>query len=117
MYQFKRLIGLNDLKERQDASFDIIGKKLYIKNDKGSYIMEYYGYPEVITEDTPGDYELEIDQDVQVSCLPYAVANDILKVDPSADYTSFYQACRENIENIDTRIVLPSIEITGKHSL
>jgi len=110
MYQFKRLIGLDDNNERKSIAYDIIGKKIYIKNEEGKYILEYYAYPEVITEETEEDFELEIDQDVQL-ILPYAVANDILKVDPSADYTAFYNEYRRKIEELDSRIILPSIEV------
>ena len=110
MYQFKRLVGLNENNERQSIVYDIIGKKIYIKNIAGKYIMEYYAYPTVITEETEGDFMLEIDQDVQL-ILPYAVANDILKVDPSADYTSFYAEFKRKVEGLDTRQILPSIEI------
>lgn len=110
IYQFKRLIGLDDNNERKGIAYDIIGKKIYIKNKPGKYILEYYAYPEIITEDTEGDFELEIDQDVQL-ILPYAVANDILKVDPSADYTAFYNEYRRKIEELDARVILPSIEI------
>ena len=116
LYQFKRLIGLNDNSERKNVAYDVIGKKLFLRNEAGRYILEYYAYPEVIMEDTEGDFELEIDQDVQL-VLPYAVANDILKIDPSADYTSFYAEYRKRIEELDTRIVLPSIEIEEKYDL
>lgn len=110
LYQFKRLICLDDNNERKDCSYDVIGKKLYIKKNIGNYILEYYAYPEVITLETEKDFELEIDQDVQL-ILPYAVANDILKVDPSADYMAFYNEYKSRLEQLDTRVILPSIEI------
>lgn len=110
IYQFKRLIGLDDTNKRKNVIHDIIGKKIYIESKIGKYILEYYAYPEVITEETEPDFELEIDQDVQM-ILPYLVANDVLKTDPSADYTSFYDEYRRRIDELDTRLVLPSIEI------
>lgn len=110
LYQFKRLIGLNDRSERKNVAYDVVGRKLFLKNEAGRYILEYYAYPEVITEETEDDFELEIDQDVQL-ILPYAVANDILKIDPSADYTAFYNEYIKRTGELDTRIVLPSIEI------
>ena len=116
MYQFKRLIGLNDGNERKNTMYDIVGKKIYIKNEIGKYVLEYYAYPEVITEKTTGDFELEIDQDVQM-ILPYAVANDILKVDPSSDYTSFYTEYKKRLEELDTRVILPSIEIEERYGI
>lgn len=116
MYQFIRLIRLGENNERKSLAYDIIGKKLYIKREKGTYVLEFYAYPEVITLETKDDFELEIDQDAQL-ILPYAVANDILKVDPSADYTSFYNEYQKRLEGLDTRVVLPSIEIEEKYSL
>lgn len=116
MYQFKRLVGLDDNNERKSAIYDIIGRKIYIKALKGKYILEYYGYPEVITEETEGDFELEIDQDVQM-ILPYAVANDILKIDPSADYTAFYAEYKKRIEGLDTRTSMSSIYVEEKYDL
>ena len=107
---------LFDNNERKNIVYDVIGKKIYIKNEIGKYVLEYYAYPEVITESTSGDFELEIDQDVQL-ILPYAVANDILKIDPSADYTSFYNEYKRRLEELDTRIILPSIEIEEKYDI
>lgn len=43
--------------------------------------------------------------------LPYLVANDILKVDPSADYSAFYKEYQIRMQNLDTRRELPSIVI------
>ena len=50
--------------------------------------VDYYAYPTEITDDTPDDYEIELSQDAQ-QVLPYAVVADLLKTDPSADYTAF----------------------------
>lgn len=116
MYQFIRVIRLDEHNVRKNLAYDIVGKKLYIKREQGTYVLEFYAYPEVITLDTENDFELEIDQDAQL-ILPYAVANDILKVDPSADYTSFYNEYQRRSEGLDTRAVLPSIEIETKYDL
>ena len=43
--------------------------------------------------------------------LPYAVANDILKVDPSADYTAFLNEYKRKKEELDTRKEIPSINV------
>lgn len=116
MYQFKRIIGLDDKNERKNVGYDVIGKKIYLKNEMGKYILEYYAYPEIITEETEDDFELEIDQDVQM-ILPYMVANDILKVDPSSDYTAFFNEYRRRMEELDTRNALVSIEIDARYSI
>lgn len=112
IYQFKRLVGLDDSNKRTNVVYDVIGKKLFLESKVGKYVLEFYAYPEVITEETEPDFELEIDQDVQM-ILPYLVANDVLKVDPSADYTSFFSEYRRRVDELDTRLVLPSIEVEG----
>lgn len=110
--QFRRLVGLDDNGDRISPEYDIIGKKLYLKTVKGKYIMEYYAYPQVITESTSDDYMLEIDQDAQMK-LTWLVAGDILKVDPSADYTAFSAEFQRKLERWDTRRTLPSAEVSG----
>lgn len=109
MYQLKRIIALDSNNSIKEANYYTLGKKIYISNkDDYQYILEYYQYPTVIKEDTPDTFMLEIDQDVQM-VLPYAVANDILKVDPSADYTAFLSEYQRRKENLDTRREIPSV--------
>ena len=110
LYQFKRLIALDSNNNRISPQYDIIGKKIYIKQNEGKYIIEYYAYPEEINLNTEDSFELEIDQDVQ-AILPYLVANDILKVDPSADYTAFYKEYQTRLQSLDTRNTLSSAEV------
>lgn len=102
MYQFKRVIALNDNNQVVDADYYTVGKKkIYISNkSNANYILEYYAYPSIIDEDTDDDFTLELDQDV-LFILPYAVANDILKTDPSADYTSFLSDYTRKLENLN----------------
>lgn len=109
MYQLKRVIALDENNNEVEADFKTIGKKIYIsKESDAKYILEYYMYPTVINEETDKDFVLEIDQDVQM-ILPYAVANDILKVDPSSDYTAFLTEYKRKLEALDTRREIPSI--------
>ena len=109
MYQLKRVVALNENNIEVEADYKIIGKKIYVsKNSDARYILEYYAYPTIITDTTPDDFYLEIDQDVQL-ILPYAVANDILKVDPSSDYTAFLAEYKRKIEILDTRREIPTI--------
>ena len=102
MYMFKRVIGLDEKNDEVGIDFKRIGKnKIYIaKNVDAKVILEYYANPTIITLDTPDDFVLEIDQDVQM-VLPYAVANDILKVDPSQDYTAFYKEYQRRMESLN----------------
>lgn len=110
LYQFKRLVALDSDNNRISPEYDIIGKKIYIKQKEGKYIIEYYAFPEEITLETKDTFELEIEQDAQ-SVLPYIVANDILKVDPSADYTAFYTEYQKRMEKLDNKNVLSSAEV------
>lgn len=109
MYQLKRVIALDAQNNIKQADYYTLGKKIYISNKNDyQYILEFYQYPTVIKEDTLDSFVLEIDQDAQM-ILPYAVANDILKVDPSADYTAFLSEYQRRKENLDTRREIPSI--------
>lgn len=106
LYQLKRVVGLDENNNRKDIEFDVIGKKIYLKQEIGKYIIEYYAYPTTITLDTEDDFELEIDNDAQ-AVLPYMVADDILKVDPSADYTAFKIKYEQMLQLLDnTRSLL-----------
>lgn len=108
MYQLKRIVALDIDNIEVQADYRVIGKKLYLnKNIDAKYILEYYAYPTVITEETDDDFYLEIDQDAQM-VLPYAVANDILKVDPSSDYSAFLAEYKRKLEALDTRKIMPS---------
>ena len=55
-----------------------------------------------ITEETEDDFDLEIDQDVQM-ILAYKVVDNILKTDPSADYSAFKNAYDEALNRLDLR--------------
>lgn len=110
MYQFKRLIGLDSSNKRISTEYDIIGKKIYLKQNEGKYILEYYAYPQNITTETDDEFMLELDNDAQ-SVLPYLVANDILKVDPSANYTAFYTEFQSRMQFLNENNVLKSAEV------
>lgn len=106
MYILKDIIVLDsETNKRVDGDYYVVDneKKIYINDmDTGVYKIEYYAYPEVITEETEDDFDLEIDQDVQM-ILPYKVIDNILKTDPSADYAAFRQAYEEAINKLDLR--------------
>ena len=111
MYQLKRVIALDKNNIEVETDYKTIGKKIYIsKESDAKYVLEYYMNPTVINEETDKDFVLEIDQDVQM-ILPYAVANDIFKVDPSSDYTAFLAEYKRKLENLDTRREIPSMTV------
>lgn len=111
MYQLKRVIALDENNIEVEPDYKTIGKKIYIsKESDAKYVLEYYMNPTVINEETDKDFVLEIDQDVQL-ILPYAVANDILKVDPSSDYTAFLAEYKRKLDGLDTRREIPSMTV------
>lgn len=118
MFQLKSVIILDaDTNKKVSGDFYIIEseKKIYINDtSNANYKIEYYAYPATITEDTDNDFNLEIDQDVQ-NILPYKVADNLLKSDPSADYTAFRQAYEDAINKLDTRTILPSAVIESEY--
>lgn len=110
MYQLKRVIALDENNIEVEPDYKTVGKKdIYINNESDAqYIIEYYAYPTVITNETTDDFVLEVDQDAQM-LLPYLVVNDLLKSDPSEDYTSFLQEYQRKREQFDSRREIPSI--------
>ena len=120
MYQLKSVIA-QDEETNKLVSGDYYcienEKKIYINDlSNAIYKIEYYAKPETINEETENDFELEIDQDVQ-NILPYKVADNLLKSDPSADYTSFRQAYEDALNKLDTRSVLPNAVIESEYDI
>jgi len=110
MYQQKRVIAMDEENNQVAPDYYTLGKKIYISRASNyKYVLEYYAYPTVITEETANDFSLEIDQDAQM-IMPYLVANDILKTDPSADYTAFLTEYQRKMQAWDT--ARSSISIT-----
>lgn len=100
-YEIKSILALNNNNAPTDIEYYLLAKKIYIKCKSDSKcFLEYYAYPTVITEKTLKDFNLEIEQDVQM-ILPYAVASDILKVDPSADYIAFEKAYQRKLSELE----------------
>jgi hypothetical protein len=103
MYQLRKVFALNDKNIEVEPDYKIIGKKIYVnKESDAKYILEYFVYPSVITEETDDDFTLELDQDVQM-LLPYVVAYDVIKSDPSSDSTPFLTEYKRKLDALDTR--------------
>ncbi len=118
MYQMKNIIALDENNNKVNADYYQIGKrKIYINNESNyQYILEYYAYPTVIEEETDDDFVLELDQDV-LMILPYAVASDILKTDPSADYTAFLQEYQRKLNELNISLSTPKVVIKQNYRL
>lgn len=109
----KEIWAFNEEGEPQDdKDFYFIGdKKVFIKNPKGyKYMLEYHKYPSQINEDTPENFELELELKAQM-ILPVGVAADILRNDPSSNYATFENKYQNelinlNIDRTETQVIL-----------
>lgn len=109
LYQIKNIFALDENNKTVNADYYTVGNKIYINdNTQGKTILEYYKYPQEINEETSNDFYLEIDDDAQ-NILPYKVADDILKTDPSADYTAFATEYQRKLQLLDTRKNIPTV--------
>ena len=104
MYKLKEIVAYDiDTNEKVEGDYylNINEKKIYINDtSKANYKISYYAYPETITNETDDDFDLEIDQDVQM-ILPYKVIDNILKTDPSADYLAFKKEYEDALNKLD----------------
>jgi hypothetical protein len=108
MYQLIKIVALDKDNNEIEAKYTTLGNKVLISKEKDAkYVLEYYMYPSEINEETPDNFYLELDQDAQM-LLPYLVANDILKVDPSSDYTAFQAEYRRKLDLLNPRKILTS---------
>ena len=82
-------------------------------NGSGTAVFYYYKFPEMITDDTPDDYVMELSPDA-LEILPYGVASDLLKSDVSTEYGAVYSQRYEiMLQRLDTRLNMGSITIEG----
>lgn len=79
--QIKQIIGTDKDNNKVSLDYYTLGEKLYVNKKDVTVKIEYVPFLEIITDDTPDDFELEIDQDLQM-ILPYKVASDLFKTDP-----------------------------------
>lgn len=73
--------------------------------------IEYFRYPERITETNASSYEFELSNDV-LEIMPYGVAGDVLKSDVSNAYGNVYSQRYEQMKNqLDIRYNTGAVEI------
>lgn len=81
--------------------------------ETGTAEVEFFRYPEMITDKTKNSYEFELSQDA-LEVMPYGVASDLLKSDVSANYGEVYTNRYETMLNrLDHRYSMPRISIEG----
>lgn len=104
MYQVNKIIG---------CDYNIIGKEItFDESYKGDVEIYYYKYPELIAEDEDDDtYTFELDQDA-LEILPFGVAGDMLKSDPSTNYGAYYSNRYNELKQyLDSRLTNGMITI------
>jgi len=77
------------------------GKILIPSSYVGEVVVNYFKYPTLIDDDTPDDFELELNPEA-LTILPYYVASDVLKSDVSANYTAFEAKYNAKLEILNT---------------
>lgn len=80
----------------------------------GTMEIEFFIYPERITESTSDEgYEFELSDDA-LEIMPYGVAGDLLMSDESASFGSVYTSRYENMkQELDPRYNMTSISVEG----
>ena len=105
LYQIRNIV-IKDEKNKIlniEADYYIEENKIFINDrSQGKYVLNYYKYPKIITEDTEDSYILELDMDA-CNVLPYAIASDILKADISTDYSVFEAKYTQMLSRLDDR--------------
>lgn len=81
--------------------------------ESGTAEVEYFKYPERITDTTKNTYEFELSPDA-LEIMPYGVAADLLKSDVSNNYGQVYAARYEQmLQRLDPRYNTGMIEFEG----
>lgn len=110
MYQIDKILG---------CDYRIIGKTITFDEDyKGDVDIYYYKYPTIIAEDEDDDeYIFEIDQDA-LEIMPFGVAGDMLKSDPSTNYGAYYSTRYNELKQmLDSRVTSGTIYIDVSEAL
>lgn len=81
--------------------------------ESGTMEIDYFRYPERITEKTSGTYEFELSQDA-LEILPYGVAGDLLKTDVSTEYGKIFSERYElMLSRLDPRTSMGVFSVEG----
>lgn len=131
--RIKKIPGRDELEVEKDEEYDlsdidrniyqlnivtgventIIGNTIIFKQS-GTAKVYYYKYPKQITFDTVGDdFKFELSTDV-LEIMPYGIAGDLLKSDPSTQYGQVYSNRYEQLkQQLDPRYHTGSISFEG----
>ena len=105
VYQLDRVRGVKNELLAQGTIIECL--------ESGTAQIEFFRYPEEITDKTKDSYEFELSTDV-LEIMPYGVASDLLKSDVSANYGAEYTQRYETMLNsLDNRYAMPKVTIEG----
>lgn len=81
--------------------------------ESGTLEIDYFKYPERITEKTNGNYEFELSDDA-LEVMPYGVAGDLLKTDVSTEYGRIFSDRYElMLSRLDPRYSMGMFSVEG----
>lgn len=100
--QVRRVIARDQNNNMTEADYYYLGNKIYISNKETlKYTIEYIPYLSLINDETPDDFELEIEQDLQ-GLLPWSVASSLFMTDPGENYSAFQNEYQRRLSNLNT---------------
>ena len=105
VYQLDRIRGV---------SFEYRANGTIIKVlESGTLEIDYFKYPERITDKTNGSYEFELTDDA-LEVMVYGVAGDLLKTDVSTSYGQIFTERYETmLGRLDPRYALATFSVEG----
>lgn len=109
VYQLGTVSGVNCDNKAQGTILKVL--------EDGVAEIEFYKYPERITDKTKDSYEFELTNDV-LEIMPFGIAGDLLKSDISANYGQIYSNRYESLKQmLDPRYATASIYIEGGYNV
>ncbi len=99
----RKIIVLDENNKKTQGDYYYISdtKVMISQRYNARYMCEYIPNVTLITQETDDDFELELSDDL-CAVLPYKVASDYLKTDPSADWTAFEKRASAMLQMLDT---------------
>lgn len=105
VYQLGTVCGVNHILKAEGTVIKIL--------ESGRAEIDFFVYPERITDKTKDNYEIELSSDL-LEIMPYGIAADLLKSDVSSDYGNVYASRYEAMKGmLDPRYRTTSIIFEG----
>ena len=105
VYQVSNVSGVEFADKANCTVFKIL--------ESGTAEIDYFIFPERITDKTKDNYEFELSADV-LEIMPYGIAADLLKSDVSAEYGTIYAKRYEEMKQLlDPRYGMGYVTISG----